>query len=85
MNENVHMLPGVDRADLAAPAPVDVILDDASNSGLQDLVVIGRTIDGVLKVWSSSADGDAVVGLMTRGIHRILGDHDKAYLPDTVA
>lgn len=72
MTAEVHVLPGVFRADLEGPLEPAAVLAAAADIGLRDVVVVGRTIAGDVVVCSSQVDADAVVGLLARGQHYLV-------------
>lgn len=67
----VVVLPGVFRADQEADCDVNSCLRSALDAGLQDVVIVGRSLSGSIEVWSSAADADRVLGLLQRGVHRL--------------
>ena len=65
---DVHVLPGVERRDLAGPANGDAqaVLDAAIEAGITDVVIVGKTPAGEQWVSTSMGDVDRAVGIMIR-------------------
>jgi hypothetical protein len=64
----VILFPGVTPKDLELSTSVDGVLSAARNASLVDVAYVGRAHDGSLVLGFSLADGDSVIGLLTRGI-----------------
>jgi hypothetical protein len=79
MGEVVPM-PGVFRAELEKPTPVEHVLKSALALNLREVAYVGRAIDGTLVVGGSPVDMDAAIGLLTRGIHD-LANAVQVHLP----
>ena len=65
----VILFPGVTPKDLEASPSVDNVLAIARDARLTDVAYVGRAADGTLVLGYSLADGDSVIGLLTRGIN----------------
>jgi len=64
---DVIVLPGIERRDLAgAVIPSAEILNRALDSGITDVVIVGRHRDGRLYIAGESNDIDRVTGLLAR-------------------
>lgn len=63
----IHNFPGVYRADLEEPTPLENILKSVADAGLQDVAIVGRTLSGEITAWGSQPDADATIGLFMRG------------------
>lgn len=65
---DVHVLPGVERRDLAGPASGDAkaVLEAAIEAGVTDVVIVGKTLDGEQWVSTSMGDADRAAGIMLR-------------------
>lgn len=61
------MLPGVARTDLCEAASIGEVLKSAADSGLKDIAIVGRALNGEIVVWGNQPDADNVVGLLMRG------------------
>lgn len=64
---DVHLMPGVLRADLEIGTLPGAVLQSAMDAGLKDVAVVGRGVDGSLTVWGSHPDADITVALLVRG------------------
>lgn len=64
----IHVLPGIERRDLAGPAEGDAhrILQAAIGAGVTDVVVVGKCRDGSQWVSTSMGDADRAAGIMLR-------------------
>lgn len=71
MSDSVVKFPSGDSVMTRDTSPQSV-LQSAMESALEDVVVVGRTINGGIAVWGSQVDADAVIGLLNRGITRIV-------------
>lgn len=68
----VHVLPGVERRDLAGRnLGVDEVLMQAAGEGLSEVVVVGRDRGGVFYIASSMQDADRCVGYLVRAANVI--------------
>lgn len=66
---DIHVLPGVERRDLAGVAlPSEEVLQAAINNGVTDVIVIGRSRDGSLYVAGAPPDVDKAVGMLMRAV-----------------
>ncbi len=76
----VHVLPGIERRDLAGHAiPPAEVLQAAIDKGITDVVVVGRDRQGELYVAGAAPDADRAVGLLMRAVtylssHTIVND-----------
>ena len=68
---NIEVLPGVERNDLIEDAPSPDVLVAAIESGLTDVIVIGRDRAGEFYLASASGDTDHVVGMLMRAVARL--------------
>lgn len=68
---DVHVLPGVERRDLGAACPSADVLAAAIESGVTDVIVVGRGRDGQFYFAAECADADAVVGKLMRGVNML--------------
>lgn len=75
----VFCMPGVYRADLAKPAPVDEVLKTIQNLSLSDITCVARSTDGAIVVCGSQSDPDAMIGLLVRGMN-FLAEHQAVDL-----
>jgi hypothetical protein len=55
--------------DMEASAPIDEVLGAARDDGLVEVAVVGRRASGEIVVLGSHPNGDAVIGLLHRGVH----------------
>lgn len=64
----IHVMPGIERRDLAGPAEGDAmrILQAALDAGITDVVVVGKQRDGEQWVSTSMGDADRAAGIMLR-------------------
>ena len=76
---DVHVLPGVFRADFDTDVSATTIFKSAMDAGLKDVGIVGRGIDGKISVWGSSPDTDNTIGLLTRGINWLSGTTQIAH------
>jgi hypothetical protein len=64
---NLTIMPGVERRDLAgALVASQAVLQAAIDNGVTDVVVVGRSRDGMLYLAAESCDADRTCGLLTR-------------------
>ena len=73
MSAEIHVLPGVERCDLAEPAPDAEVLAQAAANGVRDVVVVGLDRGGGLYVASAQGDPDRVVGQLMRAVQQLAG------------
>ena len=59
---DIVVLPGVERRDIGDPVPSEDVLRCAIESGLTDVIVIGRDRSGEHYLAAAIADADRIVG-----------------------
>lgn len=65
----IHVLPGVERRDLAgAPIPSVEVLQEAISNGVTDVIVIGKDRAGNLYLAGAPPDVDRSVGMLMRAV-----------------
>lgn len=82
MTATIHVLPGVERRDLAGePTPSEQILRSAIDNGLHDVVVIGLDRFGMPYIASSMNDADRAAGRLMQAVQYLSGatvDHEES-------
>ena len=79
---DIHILPGVLRTDLERRLPVERVWESVRESGVEEVVVLGRGVDGEVQVWGTDPDVDKAIALCVRGM-RILSAGPQVPLDDT--
>lgn len=65
----VHVLPGVERRDLLGVLPTEQVFQRALDSGVTDVLIVGRQRTGELYVSSGCDDVDRAVGMLMRAVN----------------
>lgn len=73
----IHVLPGIERRDLAGPVEGDAahVLQCAIDAGITEVVIVGKDREGGQWVSTSMGDADRAAGIMLRAANWLTQVH----------